>query len=75
MLSMMSYGMEYPFGLLGPAVLAVSPPNFLCPPNLIAGGVRAEKALNLCKHCWAIIKNIPVLPTLFSAQIQNMATY
>jgi len=30
MLSMMSYGMEYPFGQLGSAVLAVSPPNFLC---------------------------------------------
>jgi len=38
-LSMMSYGMEYPFGLLGSAVLAVSPPSFLCTPSLLAGRV------------------------------------
>ena len=30
MLSMTSYGMEYPFGHFGSAVLAVSPPSFLC---------------------------------------------
>ncbi|KAK4832066.1 hypothetical protein QYF61_020622 [Mycteria americana] len=29
-LSMTPYGMEYPFGQLGSAVPAVSPPNFLC---------------------------------------------
>ena len=33
-LSMMSYGMEYPFGKFGSAVLAVSPPSFLCNPSL-----------------------------------------
>ena len=32
-------GMEYPFGQLGSAVPAVSPPNFLCTPSLLAGGV------------------------------------
>ena len=32
-----SYGMEYPFGQFGSAVLAVSPPSFLCPSNLLAG--------------------------------------
>ena len=32
-----SYGMEYPFGQFGSAVLAVSPPNFLCPSSLLAG--------------------------------------
>ncbi|KAK4822228.1 hypothetical protein QYF61_011869, partial [Mycteria americana] len=35
-LSMMPYGMEYPFGQLGSAVLAVSPPSFLCTPSLLA---------------------------------------
>ena len=28
--SMTSYGMEYPFGQFGTAVLAVPPPGFLC---------------------------------------------
>ncbi|KAK4823300.1 hypothetical protein QYF61_000513 [Mycteria americana] len=37
MLSMMSYGVEYPFGQLGSAVPAVSPPNSLCTPSLLAG--------------------------------------
>jgi len=43
----MPYGMEYPFGQLGSAVPAVSPPNFLCTPSLLIGGVvrEAEKAL------------------------------
>ena len=36
-LSMTSYGMEYPFGQFGSAVLAVSLPNFLCPSSLLAG--------------------------------------
>jgi len=33
--SVMSYGMEYPFGQFGSAVLAVSPPSFLCIPSLL----------------------------------------
>ena len=55
---MMSYGMEYPFGQLGSAVPAASPPSFLCTPSLLAGGVvrETEKALTLCKHCSAITK-------------------
>jgi len=32
-LSMMLYGIEYPFGQLGSAVVAVSPPNFCCTPS------------------------------------------
>ena len=58
MLSMLSYGMEYPFGQLGSAVPAVSPPNFLCTPSLLAGGVGwgAEKALTQCEHCSAVTK-------------------
>jgi len=39
MLSMMSYGMEYPFGQLGSAALPVSPPTPLCAPSLLTGGV------------------------------------
>uniref|UniRef100_A0A672TUX7 Dipeptidase n=1 Tax=Strigops habroptila TaxID=2489341 RepID=A0A672TUX7_STRHB len=38
MLNMTSYGMEYPLGQLGSAVLAVSPPRFFCTPSLIFGG-------------------------------------
>ena len=44
MLSMMSYGMEYPFGQLGSAVPAVSPPNFLCTPaSSLAGWGEKQK--------------------------------
>lgn len=32
--SMVPYGLEYPSGQLGPAVPAVSPPNFSSPPSL-----------------------------------------
>ena len=38
-LGMTSHGMEYPFGQFGSAVLAVSPPSFLCPSSLLAGWV------------------------------------
>lgn len=34
---MTSYGIEYPFGQFGSAVLAVSPPSFLCTSSLLAG--------------------------------------
>ena len=58
MLNMMSYGLEYPLGQLGSAVPAVSPPNSLCPPSLLTGGVgeEAEKPLALCEHCSEIAK-------------------
>jgi len=39
LLSMTSYGMEYPFGQLGSAVPAVPPPSSLCTPSLLTGGV------------------------------------
>ena len=45
-LGMTSHGMEYPFGQFGSAVLAVSPPSFLCPSSLLAGWAsEAEKSL------------------------------
>ena len=52
-LSMTPHSMECPFGQLGSAVPAVSPPNSLCTPSLLTGegGWEAEKALALCKHC------------------------
>lgn len=57
MLSMMPKGLEYleyPFGLLGSAVLALSPPNLLCLSSLPAGGVRSWKVLALV---WALLSN------------------
>jgi len=47
MLSMALYGMAYPFGQLGSAVPAVSPPNFLCTPSPLIGGAvwETEKAM------------------------------
>ena len=58
MLSMTSYGVGYPSGQLGSAVLAGSSPTFLCTPRLLTGGVvwEAEKALTLCKNCSAVTK-------------------
>ena len=42
-----SYGMEYLFGQLGSAVPALSPPNFLCTPSLLAGrAVMSSKGLD-----------------------------
>jgi len=38
-LSVMSYGMEHPFGQLGSAVPAVSLPDYLCTLSPLAGGV------------------------------------
>ncbi|KAK4825808.1 hypothetical protein QYF61_002413 [Mycteria americana] len=42
MLSMTPYGMECPFGQLGSAGPAVSPPNFLCTPSLLAAGSHRQ---------------------------------
>ena len=58
MLSKTSYGMGYPSGQLGSAVLAVSPPNSVCILSPLAGRVvwEAEKTLALCKQCSAITK-------------------
>lgn len=33
------YGMGYPLGQLWSGALAVSPPNILCTPRLLTGGV------------------------------------
>jgi len=38
-LSMMSHGMGDPFGLLGSAVPAVSPPSFLRTLSILSGGI------------------------------------
>ena len=41
-LGMTSYSMEHPFGQFGSAVLAASPPSFLCTPSLHwQGSVRS----------------------------------
>lgn len=39
-------------------VLPVSPPNFLCTPNFLAGDLKreAEKVFGLCKNCSAVTK-------------------
>ena len=43
--SMTTYGMGYPCGQFGAAVLAASPPGFLCPPACLLVGWEAEKSL------------------------------
>lgn len=58
---MMPYGLEYPFGQFGSAVLAVSPPSFTCYPNFFAGvaAQKAEKALALPSSCIAVKSMYP----------------
>jgi len=60
LLSTASYVMGSPFGQLGSAVPAVSPPSPLCTPDLLAGGAagEAEKTLTLCEHCSATAKTL-----------------
>lgn len=50
LLSTMSHSLRYPFGQLGSAVLAVSPPNFLYTLSLLTGEVlgEAKNVLALC---------------------------
>ena len=75
-LVMTSHGMQYPFGQLGSAALAVSPPSFLCPSSLLAGWAReAEKSLTWYKHYLATTENISVLSPFFSCWTQNITLY
>lgn len=66
-LSVMPHIQEYPLDQLGWAVLPVSPPNCLCTPSLLSGGVgwEATKALALWEHCSAIMKISPYHPHYF----------
>jgi len=71
---MTSYGLEYSFGLLGSAVPAVSPPAPCAPPaSSLVGWVRSRKGLEAVQALLSYNENIPVLATLFSAQIQDIA--
>ncbi|KAJ7424018.1 rna-directed dna polymerase from mobile element jockey-like [Pitangus sulphuratus] len=59
----MSYGMEYLFGQIGSAVLAMSPPNLLPTPRLLAFGgrvmvVAGNTVSMLWKHCSAVAKTL-----------------
>lgn len=58
MLSMTPYGLGYPWGQLGSAVLAVSHPISLCTPGSLADGLgwEAEESLTPCEHCSGIMK-------------------
>jgi len=60
LLSMTSYGTEYPPGQLRSAVLAVTAPSLLPTPSLLTGRAKqdTETALTLCKHCSAIPKTL-----------------
>lgn len=49
---MTSYSIEYLFAPFEVAVQGMSPPNFLCITNLLAGRTawESEKSLSLCKY-------------------------
>lgn len=59
-------GLEYLFGLLESALLAVSPLSFPHIPSLLASvaAQKVEKALVLCKSCSAIMKT-PLITFVF----------
>lgn len=65
--------MEYPFGQLGSAVPAVSPPSFLCPPRVYSLVGRCEEQ----KRPWALSNNWKpqCALTLFPSHIQNTALH
>lgn len=54
----MLYSLEYPIAHWRSAVLAPSPPIFLCTLSLLAIGETLEKTLNLCMHFSAIAKTL-----------------
>ena len=64
-----SYGMEYPFGQFGSAVLDLSPPKILPTPSLLVrGGNAGETALMLWEHCSAVAKTLVCYQHLSSYQ-------
>ena len=77
LLSMTSYGMGYPFGQLGSAVPAVSPPNLLPTPSLLTGRAeqQKEKASMLRRHCSATAKTRGCCQHCSGQQIQNTGPY
>lgn len=62
---------------LGSALLAVAPPKSLCTARLPRwwDGVRSKKALDSVSGLLSRNENMPVLPTLLLAQIQNTVRY
>ena len=60
-----SYGMEYPFGQFGSAVLAVSPPKILPTPSLLVRGECWRDSLDAVGALLSSSQNTGVLSTLF----------
>lgn len=71
----MLHGLEHPCGQLESAVLAVSPPRFLCMPSLLTGRPVQEARIDAMIALLSNNKSISLLSTLFSAQIQNTIPY
>ena len=74
LLSTTSYSLGYPFGRLGSAAPAVSPPKFLCIPSLLAVGTvsEAEKVFMLFKHCSAIAKTSLCYQSIRTVLVTNL---
>lgn len=65
---MMPYGLEYPFGHLGSAVLAVSTPSSLCTSRpLLVGWGEEQKSLGSVGALCISNENVLGLSTLFPA--------
>lgn len=68
LLTVISYGMQHPFGQFRSATLEMSPPHLLPTPSVLALRVL-ERALMLCQRCSAIV----VISVLLQLQGQSAA--
>ena len=78
LLSVTSYGMGYPFGLLGSAVLSLSPPSLLPIPTLLAFGRRSglERQPWCCAStAWQKPKHWCVVNTAVAANAKLSTTW
>lgn len=72
LLRMMPFGLEFPFGSWG-HLSQLCPPNSLCIPNLLTGGVRSRKRLGPVQALPSNTKNIRVLSTPSATQNQTQS--
>ncbi|KAM3674773.1 uncharacterized protein VK521_000615 [Ammospiza maritima maritima] len=74
LLSMMSYGVEYPFHQFGPALLATCPPRLLLTQSLLAFVEEcASTAQKWPKHCLLVIYQKKLFPQGKKSDVPELA--